>query len=140
VARQRPFKVATSPLYLAKSTEFVWKKAYRAAYYDKWEWCASSNLSVRNEAVSQIGYWDENFVGWGEEDIDFSFRLYKSGLTPIFLASNNATSYDLEHYIDHQANASTLAANARYLLSKFPEMVEHRKEIYAQYGVDIEDL
>lgn len=138
--QQRLPRVALSPGYIVHSANFVWKKAYHAAYYDKWEWCASSNLSVRNEDVSQIGYWDENFLGWGEEDMDFSFRLYKSGLTPIFLTSDNAASYHLEHHVDHKANALTLRANARYLVNKFPEVAERRKDAYALYGISIEDF
>jgi GT2 family glycosyltransferase len=140
VAKQRWLRTALSTDYVVHSTDFAWKKAYAEAYYDKWEWCASNNLSIRNEDASKIGYWDENFVGWGEEDIDFSFRLYKSGLIPIFLASENAASYHLEHHIDHKTNAFTLKANARYLLSKFPEIAGYRKEAYARYDFDIENL
>jgi GT2 family glycosyltransferase len=139
-AKRRLPTVALPPGYIVQPTNCGWKKAFDAACYDKWEWCASNNLSVRNEYVSQIGYWDENFVGWGEEDMDFSFRLHKSGLTPILLISDNAVSYHLEHHIDHKMNASTLRANARYLLSKFPEVAENRRDAYARYGVSIEDF
>ena len=126
--------------YIISPPDFVGKKAYQAAYYDKWEWCASNNLSVRKEHVSQIGYWDENFVGWGEEDIDFSFRLYRLGLTPIHLASGNAASYHLEHHVDHETNALTLKKNGSYLMSKFPELAEYRREAYSRYDVNIDDL
>ncbi len=140
VARQQIPATPLSLGYATPPTSFVWEKAYKAAYYDKWEWCASSNLSVRNEHVSQIGYWDENFVGWGEEDIDFSFRLYRLGLTPIHLVSGNAVSYHLEHHIDHETNTLTLKKNGSYLMSKFPELVEYRREAYARYGVNIDDF
>ena len=140
VAEQRLDNAVLSPEYIAPSTDFIWTRAYKEAFYDKWEWCASNNLSVRNEDATQIGYWDENFVGWGEEDMDFSYRLYKSGLTPIYLASDTAASYHLEHPIDHETNAYTLKANARYLLSKFPEIAPDRKEAYARYNVNIEGL
>jgi predicted glycosyltransferase involved in capsule biosynthesis len=126
--------------YITPPPNFVGTKACQAAYYDKWEWCASNNLSVRNEHVSQIGYWDENFVGWGEEDIDFSFRLYRLGLTPIHLVSGNAASYHLEHHIDHETNTLTLKKNGSYLMSKFPELAEYRREAYALYDVNIDDL
>lgn len=127
-------------LYITRPPEFVGKKAYQAAYYDKWEWCASNNLSVRNEHASQIGYWDENFVGWGEEDIDFSFRLYRLGLTPIHLVSDHTVSYHLEHHIDHETNTLTLKKNGGYLMRKFPELAEYRKEAYARHDVNIDDL
>ena len=126
--------------YITAPPDFVGKKAYRAAYYDKWEWCASNNLSVRRKHVSQIGYWDESFAGWGEEDIDFSFRLYRLGLTPLHLFSGDAASYHLEHPVDHETNAFTLKRNGSYLMRKFPELAEFRREAYARHDLNIEDL
>jgi hypothetical protein len=79
-------------------------------------------------------------LGWGEEDMDFSFRLHRFGLTPILLTSENANSYHLDHPIDHQTNAFSLRNNARYLISKFPQIAEYRKEAYAQYDINVEDL
>lgn len=137
---RRQISKETSPLaYITRPPNVRRKKAYKAAYYDKWAWCASNNLSVRNEHVSQVGYWDENFVGWGEEDIDFSFRLYQLGLSPILLMGDNAVSYHLEHPIDYETNTLTLKENARYLMSKFPQLAEYRKEAYALYNINIED-
>lgn len=136
-------QIPAAPLsleYITPPTSFVWEKAYKAAYYDKWEWCAGNNLSVRRDHALEIGYWDENFVGWGEEDIDFSFRLYQLGLTPILLTSDNANSYHLEHPIDNETNVFTLKKNAKYLISKFPQIAEYRKEAYAQYHINVEDL
>ncbi len=140
VAKPQIQAAALAPEYLTPSTGFVWQKAYKAAYYDKWEWCASNNLSVRREHALEIGCWDENFVGWGEEDIDFSFRLYQLGLTPILLTSESANSYHLEHPIDHETNALTLKKNAKYLISKFPQIADYRKEAYARYNLNVDDL
>lgn len=116
------------------------ERMYGDAHVDRWEWCASNNLSVRAEHVSRIGYWDEGFVGWGEEDMDFSFRLYRSGLTPILLLGEDAVAYHLDHPVDRKANAITLRRNAERLLSKFPQVAELRMEAYARYGIDIEAL
>jgi len=136
-------QIPAAPLaleYITPPTSFVWEQAYQAAYYDKWEWCASNNLSVRRTHALEIGCWDENFVGWGEEDIDFSFRLSQLGLTPILLTSDNANSYHLEHKIDYETNAFTLRENARYLLSKFPQIAEYRRDAYARFDINVEDL
>lgn len=76
-------------------------------------------------------------LGWGEEDIDFSYRLYQHGLVPIFLASRNAACYHLDDPVDH---TSTLRANARYLLKKFPDIVEHRRQAYRLFNIDIDAL
>jgi GT2 family glycosyltransferase len=110
----------------------------RSAYRDRWEWCAGNNLSVRVVHVARIGGWDERFFGWGEEDIDFSYRLHRSGLAPIFVA--DAHAYHLDHPVDDASNASSLVANARYLVNKFPAVVEHRRSAYALYGIDVDGL
>jgi glycosyltransferase involved in cell wall biosynthesis len=139
VKQQIPAEIL-SVVYVTRPHNFVGEQAYEAAYFDKWEWCASNNLSVKKAHVLQIGYWDENFVGWGEEDIDFSFRLHQLSLTALILDSNDAASFHLDHHIDHETNKFTLRENGRYLISKFPELMEYRKEAYALYGIDIEDL
>jgi predicted glycosyltransferase involved in capsule biosynthesis len=126
--------------YTTRTQNFIGEQIFEAAYTDRWEWCASNNLSVKNTHISEIGYWDEKFLGWGEEDIDFSFRLYQLGLTPLILNSNNAASYHLDHYIDYEANKFTLRENAKYLISKFPEIKKHRKEAYALYNINIDDF
>ena len=126
--------------YVTCPKDFVWQNVFEGAYRDRWEWCASNNLSVRREYVARIGYWDENFVGWGEEDIDFSFRLHKIGLTPILLVSNAAAAFHLEHDISHEANALALRRNAKYLLAKSPEIAPYREEAYGHYGITIQQL
>ena len=110
------------------------------AYRDRWEWCASNNMSVRSEYVAQIGYWDEGFLGWGEEDMDFSFRLFRLGLTPLVLQTDDAAAYHLDHEVDYEMNRMTLRENGKYLMGKFPGIGVYRKEAYARYGINIEDL
>jgi GT2 family glycosyltransferase len=126
--------------YVAEPQDFAEKLVCGTAYRDRWEWCASNNLSVRSEYVAQIGYWDEGFLGWGEEDIDFSFRLCRLGLTPLILESDDAAAYHLDHQVDYETNRMTLRENGKYLIGKFPGIEGYRREAYARYGINIEDL
>jgi len=67
------------------------RKEWSASPYP-WRACFSSNLSV--EWSSDI-YFDENFVGWGPEDWEFSCRLCtKHGY--ILVYRDNITTYHLE--------------------------------------------
>src|SRR6185436_1611438 len=138
VGRQDPEGDIARVEYATPPSSFRWRKACGLGYYDKWEWCAGNNLSVRRTYAAEIGWWDENFFGWGEEDIDFSYRLHQHGLVPIVLASRNAACYHLDHPVDHQKNRSTLCANARYFLKKFPDIVEHRRQAYRLFRIDID--
>jgi GT2 family glycosyltransferase len=140
VAKQQPVAPLLPVGYVAEPENSAAKLAWGTAYRDRWEWCASNNLSVRSEYVRQIGYWDEGFLGWGEEDIDFSFRLWRLGLTPLVLETDDAAAYHLDHQVDHETNRITLTENGRYLIGKFPGMARCREGAYARYGIDIEDL
>ncbi len=106
-------------------------------YSSRWDYCASNNLSVRSKYVKEIGCWDENFIGWGEEDIDFAYRLYKIGVLPVIPESGPIYAYHLEHEIDNASNRLSLEMNARYFIKKFPIMQNYRKEVYAHYGIKL---
>lgn len=57
-----------------------------------WRACFSSNVSVMWSPEVQF---DENFIGWGPEDWEFSHRLcVKNGYTPTY--SDDITAYHLE--------------------------------------------
>jgi GT2 family glycosyltransferase len=43
-----------------------------------WMACGG-NLSLRKDLVNNIGGYDEDFKGWGPEDAEFAYRLYKAG-------------------------------------------------------------
>ena len=135
------FRAATLSVgYATRPHDFTVKAVYQAAHRDRWEWCASNNLSVRRVYVSQIGYWDEEFLGWGEEDIDFSFRLWQLGLMPLMIETDDAASYHLEHPVDRETNLMTLRDNGRYLIGKFPGIEAYRREAYALYDISIDDF
>jgi len=138
ISERQASEMPASVEYVTCPDDFVWQNAYQEACLDQWEWCASNNLSVRREYVARIGYWDENFYGWGEEDIDFSFRLHQLGLTPIVIISSAAAAYHLDHDIDHQLNALTLRRNAKYLLAKSPQVAPYREEAYRRHHIDIQ--
>jgi glycosyltransferase involved in cell wall biosynthesis len=140
IAKKQLIAPLQSVGYTAEPQNIAGTLVCGTAYRDRWEWCASNNLSVRSEYVAKIGYWDEGFLGWGEEDIDFSLRLHRLGLTPLVLETDDAAAYHLDHQVDHETNTMTLRENGKYLIGKFPGVEGYRDEAYAQYGINIEDL
>jgi GT2 family glycosyltransferase len=53
------------------------------------------NLSVKKNLVEKIGGYDEDFKGWGVEDMEFAYRLQKAGAK--FIVDNNLKRYHQEH-------------------------------------------
>lgn len=117
-----------------------WSQRPTLDYSWHWDWCASNNLSVSRKAVERVGFWDENFFGWGEEDIDFAYRLFRSGVYPVMPRSDELWAYHLDHQVDIVKNGVDLKRNAGYLVKKFPKLLRCRAQAYEMHGlvVDIE--
>ena len=89
-------------------------------------------LFVPMDYIKLLSKWDENFEGWGEEDIDYTFRAFKMGCSMIMPILPDFLSLHLSHEID---DASSLLTNAQYLLSKFPELRDERTGFYEVFGL-----
>lgn len=109
-------------------------------YSHRWDWCASNNLSVRRREVERIGWWDDRFVGWGEEDMDFAYRLYVSGCRPVLPQGGAMCAYHLDHEVDREDNLHSLRHNAAYFVRKFPIMALYRAETYKCYGLEPKEI
>lgn len=62
-----------------------------------WILCFGLNHSVKKELVEKVGPYDEDFKGYGLEDYEFGYRLFKAGGT--FIAEPSITIYHQEHPI-----------------------------------------
>ena len=58
-----------------------------------WEIFLTGNASVRRQCLLDVGMFDENFKGWGLEDIELGYRLIKWGLK--FKLNRNALGYHI---------------------------------------------
>lgn len=60
-----------------------------------WMWAATHTLSLHRELFFSSGCFSEKFIGWGGEDTEFGYRLYKMGI-PI-VCDLNSKCYHLWH-------------------------------------------
>lgn len=104
----------------------------------RWDFCASNNLSVRRREIQRIGGWDEGFEGWGEEDMDFAYRLYRAGCRPVLPEAGPVVAHHLDHDVDAEAAKASLQRNARYFINKFPEVARPRHEAYQLHGLTMD--
>lgn len=84
-----------------------------------WSLAYTCNFSVSKNFLSQIRF-DESFIGWGLEDIDFAYQLYQQGA--YFLFSKNISGYHLYH--DRQFTMERYLSwqqNLERFLKKYPE-------------------
>ncbi|WP_309123287.1 glycosyltransferase [Paenibacillus sp.] len=59
-----------------------------------WMGCPG-NLSVGRRLLRTVGGYDPDFVGWGTEDVDLAYRLYRAGAR--FVVDDRVKRYHQEH-------------------------------------------
>ena len=106
----------------------------RCARTSHWYLAASNALSVERRFIERIGGWDEGYQGWGEEDMDFAYRLHLAGLSFVFPGPRWLYAVHLDH-APADAWATTLDRNARRFVRKFPEVYEVRLPAYQHCGI-----
>ena len=106
----------------------------RCARTSHWHLAASNALSVERRFVERIGGWDEEYRGWGEEDMDFAYRLHLAGLSFVFPEPRWLYAVHLDH-APADAWATSLDRNARRFVRKFPEVFDVRLPAYQQCGI-----
>jgi glycosyltransferase involved in cell wall biosynthesis len=106
----------------------------RCARTSHWYLAASNALSVERRFVERIGGWDEEYRGWGEEDMDFAYRLHLAGLSFVFPDPRWLYAVHLDH-APADGWATSLDRNARRFVRKFPEVYDVRLPAYQQCGI-----
>ena len=90
---------------------------------------------INKSAIEEVGYFDINYVGYGEEDTDIKYELSKKKTIFKEVIYENCASYHIDIYPELKPEETNKRLeewikNAKYLLKKFPELKEIRKKIY----------
>jgi GT2 family glycosyltransferase len=92
-----------------------------------WALCWSVNLSVSTDDFWAVGGFDEEFSGYGFEDVELGRRLARHDVS--FAVSREAWGIESPHERDHTANAEPWLRNLRRLLDT------HREPVVELYAV-----
>jgi glycosyltransferase involved in cell wall biosynthesis len=79
----------------------------------------SLNISVRAADFHAAGGFDEEFRGWGLEDVELGYRLTTRGVQIVM--SRETWAVDVPHGRDVQADAGSVLRNAGRFLERHPE-------------------
>lgn len=85
----------------------------------------TGNSSVRRKDLLNIGLFDENFFGWGMEDVDLGYRLAKSGVK--IIRDYSIINYHLVHPVSKLTQKEEYTKNFNYFINKIEN---DRKAIY----------
>jgi len=106
-----------------------WPDIYDFHSYDlvdfsiPWILFITGNVSVRKQQLLKVGPFDENFVGWGIEDLEMGYRLYSAGASFVFAPA--AINYHQEHGRDDEREWREHFRNYRYFCNKHPRLDVH---------------
>ncbi|WP_424767714.1 glycosyltransferase family 2 protein [Paenibacillus sp. sgz302251] len=76
-------------------------------FYFVWIFFVVMNVSVRKEHLLRIDGFDERFIGYGCEDTDVGYRLWKEGLS--FIVDPTLKNYHQEHHRNHNQEAERIS-------------------------------
>lgn len=82
----------------------------------------SDCFSVERNTIMDLGGWDTNFLGWGEEDVELAYRLQLASVRITSPHSSRLYCTHIDHPVDHQQNFLSLQRNAHYFKQKFNEI------------------
>jgi|GEM_PF-2760000 len=87
--------------------------------YIDWSMGWTFNLSLSKKSIINNNlYFDEDFKGWGVEDIEWAYRVVNSGVKMVF--SDKIWAIHLPHYRDVNKNHTDEKINFKKMLNKWP--------------------
>lgn len=86
---------------------------------------ANAGTSIKKDDLIEIGCFDENFIGWGFEDMELGYRLSKNNVS--FLYDKNIQLYHLDHDRDRKKMITDIKRNIKYFYHKHNDAYEVEK-------------
>jgi glycosyltransferase involved in cell wall biosynthesis len=80
-----------------------------------WQLFFTINCSVRREDFWAVGGFDEGFNGWGGEDMELGYKLFRRGLR--FHLASDAWVVDVPHERDHYNLLESMVTQMEYFLT-----------------------
>jgi|GEM_PF-1949595 len=81
-----------------------------------WRHYHSHNISMTKKVFHKVGGFDETFVGWGDEDIELGYRLWKHGCD--FYFDREVIGFHLDHPVNQKSAIISQFSNKRRVIGK----------------------
>jgi len=94
-----------------------------------WRFIYSTCICIKKDIFNKACGFDENIVGWGNEDVDFAYRVSKIGNIEFI---KNYYVWHLPHSRDRYKNNMENTHNFYYIIKKYPGAIEW--EIYLKFS------
>lgn len=105
--------LAKEDIYTAKTKKYIFSNN-RSKH---WITCITSNISISLNLIKEFGDFDENFNGWGFEDIELGYRFSKNSIE--FYYDSNIKNYHIEHKRNKLKMIKEMQYNIQYFYNKY---------------------
>ncbi len=111
-----------SGLHIRDFREFILSDSqYRSAFeIEPWFFLGTCHASIPKWMINRAGGFDENFKGWGVEDIELAYRVLQTVPEAKVKYWNEFSCMHAAHYRNAKVNHVELIQNAKYMLKKYP--------------------
>ena len=135
---------------IKSDVSYFYKKCYEERYYRKtkliykqeinlipWVGCTFNNTLISKRLIEEVGGFDENFVGWGFEDLELAYRLWKYEKYPLkFVIDENLINYHIYH-VHSEKILKERDENYRYFSNKHQNQDVLLYDIFSKSLIDI---
>lgn len=84
-----------------------------------WLCCTTGNMSISKDLLTKVDGFDEEFTGWGMEDIELGYRLFLNRAQFIFL--KDALNYHMEHKRNRESIIQEMQNNMIHFYNKYED-------------------
>jgi len=91
-----------------------------SGYHLAWTFFITRNVSVEKRFFEEVGLFNEKFKGWGYEDWEWGYRLYKKGVK--FIEDKEIITYHQEHPFSVKNRRKEQMRNYATFVSLHPEI------------------
>ena len=100
-----------------------------------WRFLYTNNVSISRELFLNLGGFDETFSGWGDEDIELGYRVFRAG-HPL-IVNRNAFGFHYEHPVEPKLRTQSILINKAYYIKKYNEL---DAELYNDEGLPMKHI
>ena len=120
-------------------TNISWSEIDRPRPSNNWWAFLSAQCSFNRGDFEKVGRWDEKYSGWGVEDNDIGYRIYRTGIGILY--ASDTPCFHIDHPMTREEYAQkcrTALRNLKYMCKKYPEI--QREERVTQRMKELETL
>jgi glycosyltransferase involved in cell wall biosynthesis len=95
---------------------------------DNWWAFLSAQCSFKRSDLLTVGRWDQEYSGWGVEDNDIGYRIYKHALRILY--ASDILCFHIDHTLspdEYREKCRSALRNLKRMCKKYPEVLRDKR-------------